>query len=76
MADPMIERVDGQTVASHPLSENRIRDFLKWDNGSRQGGIKYEIHCAYQLDLSFGARVMRSCCGNRLAWKAIDCFGQ
>jgi hypothetical protein len=40
----MIERIDAQTVASHPLSENRIRYFLKWDNGRGQGGIDYEIH--------------------------------
>ena len=41
---PMIERVDGRSVASHPLSEDRIRYFLKWDNESGQGGIEYEIH--------------------------------
>jgi hypothetical protein len=38
--NPMIERVDGQALASHPLSENRIRHFLKWDNRTGQGGIE------------------------------------
>src|SRR6516165_3678727 len=42
--NPMIERIDGQTVTSHSLSENRIRYFIKWDNGAGQGGIEYEIH--------------------------------
>ena len=42
---PEIERIDGQSVASHPLSENRISYVVKWNNGSGQGGI--EIHEAY-----------------------------
>ena len=42
--NPIIERIDGQSVAGHPLSENRIRHILKWDNGTGQGGIEYEIH--------------------------------
>src|SRR5262249_9444435 len=49
--NPAIERIDGQTVASHPLSENRIRYFLKWDNGPGQGGIEYEIHQPYNLSV-------------------------
>jgi len=44
---PMIERIDAQTVSGHPLSENRIRYFIKWDNRTGQGGIEYEIHEAY-----------------------------
>jgi hypothetical protein len=42
--NPVIERIDGQSVARHPLSENRIRHILKWDNGTGQGGIEYKIH--------------------------------
>jgi hypothetical protein len=38
--NPMVERVDGQALTSHPLSENRIRHFLKWDNRTGQGGIE------------------------------------
>jgi len=40
----IIERIDGQSVARHPLGENRIRYILEWDNGTGQGGIEYEIH--------------------------------
>jgi hypothetical protein len=42
--NPMIDRIDGQTVAGHPLSENRIRYFLKWDNRPGQGRIEYQVH--------------------------------
>jgi hypothetical protein len=51
---PLIERVDGQTVSSHALSENRIRDFFKWDNGPGQGRTEYEIHeaCNFTYQLS------------------------
>jgi hypothetical protein len=44
------------------LSENRIRYFLKWDNGAGQRGIEYEIHevrfisLIYQLRI-FGAKL-------------------
>ena len=44
---PEIERVDGQTIASHPSGESRIRYVVKRDNGSGQRGIEYEIHEAY-----------------------------
>jgi hypothetical protein len=39
------------------LSENRIRYFIKWDNGAGQGGIEYEIHEVrfIVLFISFGS---------------------
>jgi hypothetical protein len=51
---PLIERVDGQTVSSHALSESWIWYFLKWDNGSGQGRTEYKIHeaCSFTHQLS------------------------
>ena len=33
-----------ESVARHPLRENRIRYILKWHNRTGQGGLEYEVH--------------------------------
>jgi hypothetical protein len=50
--NPMIDRIDGQAVAGHPLGENRIRHILKRHHGTGQRGIEDEIHEAYNFLLS------------------------
>jgi hypothetical protein len=54
--------LDQQVAFAHPLpirdptpGENRISYVVKWNNGSGQGGIAYEIHevygSVYQLEV-------------------------
>jgi hypothetical protein len=50
--NPMIDRIDGNAVAGHPLSENRIRHIFKQHHGTGQRGVEYEIHEVYNVLLS------------------------